>query len=236
MMYEKLAQFYDALVKDEEATKAWVDLIETYLPKGKIMELACGSGEITIALAKDGYEVHASDLSADMIQQAKAKQNSELVEWKVMDMCNFTDVDLYDGILCLCDSFNYVLKEKDVEKLLHGVYEHLKEEGILIVDMHSMDRLEEFKEEYNEAGRINGHEYQWTIQTIEDCIYQNFAFYDEDGRNVLEQHIQKVYKPEWVLEKLEKIGFQVEVFTDFIYPGICAGEKQFYICRKGAKV
>lgn len=236
MMYEKLAQFYDALVKDEEATKAWVDLIETYLPKGKIMELACGSGEITIALAKDGYEVHASDLSADMIQQAKAKQNSELVEWKVMDMCNFTDEDMYDGILCLCDSFNYVLKEKDVEKLLHGVYEHLKEEGIFIVDMHSMDRLEEFKEEYNEAGRINGHEYQWTIQTIEDCIYQNFAFYDEDGRNVLEQHIQKVYKPEWVLEKLEKIGFQVEVFTDFIYPGICAGEKQFYICRKGAKV
>ena len=54
MMYEKLAEFYDALVKDEEATKAWVDLIESYLPKGKIMELACGSGEITIALAKDG--------------------------------------------------------------------------------------------------------------------------------------------------------------------------------------
>ena len=74
MMYEKLAEFYDALVKDEEATKAWVDLIESYLPKGKIMELACGSGEITIALAKDGYEVHASDLSADMITQAKAKE------------------------------------------------------------------------------------------------------------------------------------------------------------------
>ena len=36
MMYEKLAEFYDALVKDEEATKAWVDLIESYLPKGKI--------------------------------------------------------------------------------------------------------------------------------------------------------------------------------------------------------
>lgn len=235
MMYEKLAEFYDALVKDEEATKAWVDLIESYLPKGKIMELACGSGEITIALAKDGYEVHASDLSADMITQAKAKENSELVEWNVMDMCHFTGEDMYDGILCLCDSFNYLLKEEDVENMLQGVYAHLKDEGVFIVDMHSMDRLEEFQEEYNEAGRINGHEYQWTIQTIEDCIYQNFAFYDEAGRSVLEQHIQKVYEPAWVMNKLKETGFKVEVLTDFVYPGICEGEKQFYICRKEVK-
>ena len=73
MMYEKLAEFYDALVKMKKQ-QSMVDLIESYLPKGKIMELACGSGEITIALAKDGYEVHASDLSADMITQAKSKR------------------------------------------------------------------------------------------------------------------------------------------------------------------
>lgn len=31
MMYGTLAQFYDALVKDEEATQAWVSLIEEYV-------------------------------------------------------------------------------------------------------------------------------------------------------------------------------------------------------------
>ena len=49
MMYGTLAQFYDALVKDEEATQAWVSLIEEYVNGKEVLELACGSGEITIA-------------------------------------------------------------------------------------------------------------------------------------------------------------------------------------------
>lgn len=235
MMYQKLASFYDALVQDEEATKAWVDLIEKWIPKGNILELACGSGEITIALAKDGYQLKASDLSADMIQQAKKKAGSDLVAWNVMDMCDFQDKDCYDGILCLCDSFNYVLKEEQVLTMFQSVYAHLLEDGVFLMDMHSLDRLTEFEEEYNETGHIDGNEYQWTIQSDQDRIYQNFAFYDEDGRSVLEQHVQRVYDPLWIKEQLENVGFHVIIYTDFTQVGICEGEKQFYICKKVKK-
>lgn len=112
------------------------------------------------------------------------------------------------------------------------VYEHLREHGVFIMDMHSMDRLDEFEEEYNEAGKIMSHEYQWTIYAVEDRIYQNFAFYDEEGRVTLEQHIQRVYDPLDIKTRLEKTGFQVEIYTDFTEEGICEGEKQFFICRK----
>lgn len=232
MMYEQLAPFYDALVKDETATAAWVELIKRYIPHGRIMELACGSGEITIALAKDGYQMHGSDRSEDMLRQAKRKAGSELVEWSCMDMRQFHDNAMYDGILCLCDSLNYLLREADITQLLREVYAHLRLGGIFLFDMHAMDRLLEFEQEYNEAGRVLGHEYQWTIQTIDDCIYQNFAFYDDKGRSILEQHVQRVYKPQWMLDTLRAHGFSVTVLTDFVHPGICEGEKQFYICRK----
>ncbi len=33
---------------------------------------------------------------------------------------SFTGEDMYDGILCLCDSFNYLLKEEDVEQHVTG--------------------------------------------------------------------------------------------------------------------
>ena len=236
MMYETLARYYDALVKDDEATMAWVKLIKQHIPKGKLLELACGSGEITIALAKDGYEIHASDLSKDMIQTAKAKKDSALVSWRVMDMCQFDVTESYDGILCLCDSFNYLLHTAQVKQLFQDVYAHLKDDGCFLMDMHSLDRLEEFREEYNEVGELEQDaQVQWTILSEEDRIYQNFAFYMPDGSIVLEQHTQRVYDPSWVKEQLEKTGFETTIVTDFDQPGICAGEKQFYICRKVKK-
>ena len=233
MMYEALAPYYDALVKDDEATKAWVDVIKAHIPCGTVLELACGSGEITIALAKQGYTMHASDLSAQMIEAAKAKEGSEQVDWFVMDMCDFHVEKRYEGILCLCDSMNYILKKEQIKNLFKNVWEHLLPGGCFIMDMHSLDRLSEFREEYNEAGHIaGGVDVQWTILSEEDRIYQNFAFYHSDGTVALEQHIQRVYDPQWILECLQQQGFQVEVLTDFTTPGIAAGEKQFYICRR----
>ncbi len=231
MMYETLAHFYDALVKDDEATEAWVSLIEKYIHGKDILELACGSGEITIALANDGYHVTGTDLSSDMLKEAMKKDDSDKITWKVMNMCNIDINEQFDGILCLCDSFNYLLQEDQVLTMFRQIKDHLKDGGIFIMDMHSLDRLEEFSEEYNEAGRIDQHEYQWTIQTIDDSIYQNFAFYDEEGRITLEQHIQKVYDPLWVKEVLTQLGFDVEIYTDFDQKGICEGEKIFYICK-----
>lgn len=232
MMYEMLAHVYDALVKDDAATQAWVKLIQTHVHGKELLELACGSGEITIALARAGYHVHASDLSADMIDEAKRKEGSELVTWSVMDMCDLHMEEHFDGILCLCDSFNYLLQEEQVLSLFQKAYDHLFDGGVFLVDMHSLDRLDEFQEEYNEAGHVKGIEYQWTITSEEDRIHQNFAFYDAQGRVTLEQHEQRVYDPQWILEKLQEVGFQVAVYTDFTLEGIQEGEKQFYICTK----
>lgn len=232
MMYETLAHYYDMLVKDDEATQAWVSLITEHMRKGNILELACGSGEITIALAKLGYQVHATDLSADMIHEAQKKVGSEIVTWSCMDMCNIEDTHQYDGILCLCDSFNYILHKAQVHTFFQSIHEHLRVDGMFIMDMHAIDRLEEFREEYNEAGKLDHHDYQWTIYSEDDAIYQNFAFYDEVGNVTLEQHIQRVYDPNDIMQILKQTGFDVKVYTDFDKEGIVAGEKQFFICKK----
>ena len=143
MIYDVLASYYDALVKDDEATAAWVALIQRHMQGNEIMEVACGSGEITIALAQKGYHMHASDISPAMIRAAKAKPGAAMVDWRVMDMRQLQG-GAYDGILCLCDSFNYLLEEAEVSSFFRSVYAHLREHGVFIVDMHSQDRLKEF--------------------------------------------------------------------------------------------
>ncbi len=234
MMYEVLASYYDALVQDEEATHAWVKLIEEHLRGKRVLDAACGSGEIAITLAKRGYQVDAFDLSAQMIQMAKRKAGSELVSWQVCDMRAMPNAR-YDAILCLCDSFNYLLSEEEVRGFFGQCYERLNNDGVLIVDMHSKDRLKEFAQEYNETGVIGDMQYQWSIESEDDRIYQSFAFYHEDGTMQLEQHVQRVYEPAWILSVLSACGFDVKVMTDFVKEGIVEGEKQFYICRRKAK-
>ena len=97
MIYNTLATYYDDLVKDEQATKAWVDWIEKHKSACSMLECACGSGEITHALAKKGYTMSALDISQQMIDQAKAKDPtiSYLLPWHERSK-------LFETIRCDC--------------------------------------------------------------------------------------------------------------------------------------
>ncbi|NBK97788.1 MAG: class I SAM-dependent methyltransferase [Erysipelotrichia bacterium] len=231
MIYNILAKYYDGLVKDEAATMDWVQLIEKHIKKKELLELACGSGEITLKLAADGYHIDASDLSSAMIEEAKKKPHAKQVHFFVMDMLEYHVDKTYDGILCLCDSINYLLLEHDLATLFKNVYDSLNEDGVFIFDTHSLDRLIEFEEEFYEEGIVEGHEYTWSIIADKPYLYHNFVFYDEEARMFQEQHIQRVYEPE-LLASLLAPYFTFEVVSDFIKEGICEGEKYFYICKK----
>ena len=234
-MYQKLANYYDLLVKDEEATQSWVHFIQQHAKFQDVFECACGSGEITLALARLGYQVEASDLSQAMIDQAMQKKDAENVVFHVLDMVHFETEKKRDLVLCLCDSLNYLLEEHQIQSFLQSSYNSLKNEGTLIFDVHSLDRLQEFEEEFLEEGTLNGVNYEWDIQSDGDCIYQNFVFFDDEANASYEQHIQRVYNPQWLRQEAERIGFNVEIYTDFEHQGIVAGEKYFYVCRKGVQ-
>lgn len=232
-IYNQLAEYYDDLVKDDEATKEWVNWIRSFLKPASVLELACGSGEITRSLAGLGYEVDALDLSAEMVEKAKEKDSQHKIHFMVRDMKDLSGLKKYDGILCLCDSFNYLLTKEEVETLFKEVHQHLTDKGLFFFDMHSLDRLYEFEEEFNETGQMeDGSQYQWSIMAEDDIIYQDFAFYMPDGSCRQEHHMQKVFDPKWILETLNKYFHVLSVKTDFNLEGIQEGEKYFYICEK----
>lgn len=231
-MYNDLAKIYDALVSDENATKQWVDFINAHSNAHNVLELACGSGEITLALAKEGKKLDACDLSAQMIEQAKAKDTNNLVNYFVMDLTKWDITKKYDTILCLCDSLNYVIDEEKVQAFFKDAYNTLEANGTLIFDIHSEDRLFEFAEEFLEEGQLNGIDYIWSIETIDDCLYQNFQFFQENQVRTLEQHIQRVYPIMDVKAWLEAVGFEVSIYSDFDVEGVKEAEKIFFVCKK----
>ena len=75
--YESLAGVYDALTRDVEYERR-ADYLEKLFRRGRIpvhtvLDLACGTGEMTAILTERGYEMIAVDGSPDMLAQAREK-------------------------------------------------------------------------------------------------------------------------------------------------------------------
>ncbi len=229
-MYKRLAKYYDALLKDDEAVSWWTDFTNRHQKGSSILELASGTGEISLKLAEN-YDLYATDLSQEMLEEIKIKDlDNKIKSIEKLDMLELSELNKYDNVICYCDSINYLDSYDKLEKVISNVYKSLKAGGVFLFDMHTPDRLVEFEEAYIEVGTLHGTDYQWTISKEDDFIYHHFVFYEDEM--IQENHIQMVFDYNKVLKILNDTGFSVEVFTDFDTEGISEGEKYFIVANK----
>lgn len=136
------AALYDVFYRDkpyEAEVSFLVEQLERHgINRGaRLLELACGTGEHAIRLAKKGYVVAATDYSAAMVERARQKAESEHVpvSFAQSDMRELgAPATLFDGALCLFDSIGYVQTDDGVGATLNGVRDGLKPGGVFIVE------------------------------------------------------------------------------------------------------
>ncbi len=144
-----LASVYDAL-NDGIDTSAWADFIcaafERYSEKSvqRVCELACGTGSMATELSLRGFDVTASDISAEMLTEAeqKSREAGADVRYVVADMRNFSLYSEADAIVCLLDSMNYLTKPSDFSAALSSVYKNLGKGGLFVFDINSKHKFE----------------------------------------------------------------------------------------------
>ncbi len=118
--YDRHAPYYDrgAFTHHTEAEVAFLDEL-LQLPSGsRILDLGCGTGRHSIALASRGYQMTGIDLSAGMLGEArrKAKEAGVEVEWKRADATEYVAKEPFDAVVCLCGSaFTMVDLEGDAD-------------------------------------------------------------------------------------------------------------------------
>lgn len=78
MAYETFAFIYDE-VMDDGLYEQWLAFSKRHLPETtkNILELACGTGALAVAFAKDGYNVTGLDLSEEMLMIASQRAYEE---------------------------------------------------------------------------------------------------------------------------------------------------------------
>ena len=129
------AAIYDGLntfLDDWEFYKKW-------LPQDKearILELCCGTGRLTIPIAKEGYNITGVDYTASMLNQAIAKANEEQLSIDFVQG-DIRALDLgkkFDFIFIPFNSIHHLYKNEDLFKVLKIVKKHLQENGVFLLD------------------------------------------------------------------------------------------------------
>jgi SAM-dependent methyltransferase len=105
--------------------------------EGAVLDLCCGPGRHSLALAKRGIQVTAVDRSEFLLSKAKeeaAKSDLE-VEFVSDDMRHFVRSDSFSLILNMFTSFGYFDDKEDDLKVLRNAYQSLKPEGAILIDI-----------------------------------------------------------------------------------------------------
>lgn len=107
----------------------------------EILEIACGTGRITIPLLLNKKKVHAIDYSSEMISILHNKIDTDFpllkdqLEITNADMRNFDLNKKFDTIIITSNSLNHIETNQDVVRTLQTMKKHLTDDGILVFDI-----------------------------------------------------------------------------------------------------
>lgn len=229
MSYEQFAYLYDELMQDAPYDE-WVRFVKEklvqYQVSGKdLLDLACGTGELSVRFAKEGFSVTGVDLSADMlaVAQAKAQEEGLQIPFFEQDMANLEGHEEFDIIGIFCDSLNYLQSDDDVINTFKSSYNHLKDGGIFFFDVHSLYKISDvfINQSFTLAEEHLSYIWNSFAGDSPNSVEHELSFFVLDEKSGQynrfdELHYQKTYPVQQYSEWLEQAGFELlEISADF---------------------
>lgn len=110
-----------------------IPIIKSMLPtlKGKrILDLGCGNGTMSKYFIENGASyVLALDISKNMIEEAKEKNNDKSIKYEVLGMEEISSIKEKFDLVFSSLAFHYI---EDFNKLINDIYNLLNKDGILL--------------------------------------------------------------------------------------------------------
>jgi trans-aconitate methyltransferase len=140
------------------------NLVEWLEPKEgeKILDLGCGTGELTAQLAANGAQVTGIDSSASMIESAR--QHYPGVNFLVADATTFSLPEKFDAVFS-----NAVLHWiRNKEKVLDRIHQHLLPGGRLVLEMGGKNNVSDIMDALDKVMKAHGYTYKpfWYFPSV----------------------------------------------------------------------
>lgn len=106
-------------------------------PEQRVLELACGSGRLTVPLAASGARVTGGDLSETMLARARQAVAEHGVDARfvTLDMRDFALGERFDAIVIGANSLMHLHTNNDFARAFSAIREHLAPGGRLFFDV-----------------------------------------------------------------------------------------------------
>ena len=225
--YEELAWSYDELTTDVDYP-GLLQYLRRVLDKldkhpQTALDLACGTGSMTVLLAQGGLNVIGADCSEDMLSVAYDKALSLPVDCRPLFIRQTMQAlelpQPVDLVVCLLDSLNYLADPADGAEAIRRVYASLTPGGVFLFDVNSLKKFramdgQVWLDETDDSYCVWRTEFS---ETENLCRYgvDLFRRQGELWQRSFEEHVEYAYSPEQLETMLNQAGFSyLERFGD----------------------
>ena len=247
MSYGIFSEFYDALtanVSYDTVAQVLGSLLTRYgKGRGLLLDLACGTGSVSVRMAQKGYEVIGVDLSPEMLSEAQNKAYS--AGQNILFLCqDMTALDLYgtvDAAVCTLDGLCHLPDEESLSAALRKVSLFMNPGGVFLFDVNSV---------YKHRAVLGNNTFVYDTDDVY-CVWQNTLLSDgvtvqmdldffepvSDAGDYVrqsERFTERAYPRETLEAMLKKAGFTVlDVFDGYSEkPAHDTSERLLFAVRK----
>ncbi len=226
--YDEIASYYDGMIKKFGAGG------------NLLLDMGCGTGNLTVRLAELGYDVIASDASPMMLTIASSKQCGGNIQYICQSM---TETDLYGAVdiaVSTLDSINHLDSEEDILTCFRLTAANMNAGGLFLFDVNTIYKHREILADNTFIYDVEGVYCAWSNSydptdnsvTIElDLFYEN-----EDGSydRGYESFAEIALPQQRLEEMLQQAGFEVLEVCEYLTqaPPKQTSEKLMFVARK----
>lgn len=167
--YHIFSQFYDNLTFNVDYEKR-AEYIQSVLSlwgheAGLTLDLACGTGSMTIALKERGWDVFGIDGSQDMLSIAMDKAYDK--DLSILFLCQQMErLDLYgtiDTCVCTLDSLNHITEREKLQAAFDKVALFMNPDGVFVFDVNTV---------YKHRNILGNNTFVYDTDEVY-CVWQN---------------------------------------------------------------
>ncbi len=245
--FHAVAPYYDRLMRGipyiwwfhyiEVLLEHVFDEPEAFCPH-TVLDLCCGTGNLTELFHLNGYEVVGVDISAPMIEQArhKAELKGYPIVYYVQDAAELELPRIFDLVVSVFDSLNNILEPTRLAQCFQRVYRHLNTPGAFVFDLNTEYAFVHRMFDQSELRRTAPVRYRWRSHydpSTRLCTVR-MEFWVREGeqeRYFVEMHQQRAYAEKEIRAMLQEAGFRkVHAFDAYtLDPPTRRSDRVFYV-------
>jgi SAM-dependent methyltransferase len=181
-----------------------------------MLDLCCGHGRHSVALAERGFQMTGQDLSAVFLQHARAAAEAQgvAVRWIEGDMRQVPFEAEFDAVINIFTAFGYFESEEEDRQVLQQVYKALKPGGLFLLEtMHREFLMRNFAPgqiDRRADGLIVLEEREFDLLTSRANVLVTMIF--PDGQRREYRHSARIYTLTELARMLAMAGLQVQAY------------------------